>query len=67
MFEIKRPEPKAALTWIAVWLVALIALAMVPMDEARPEFAAMPDEIHFSDGTTPDFGGYDAPYIKARS
>ncbi len=67
MFEIKRPEPKAALTWVAVWLVALIALAMVPMDEARPEFAAAPGEVHFSQGTDPAFEGYDAPYIKAQS
>jgi hypothetical protein len=67
MFEFKRPEPKAALVWMAVWLVALIALAMVPLDEARPDFAAMPDEIHYSHGTSPEYQGYDAPYIKARS
>ena len=53
MFELRRPEPKAALTWMAVWLVALISLAMVPMDKPNAEFAAMPDEIHYSHGTNP--------------
>ena len=48
MLEKIRPEPKAALTWVAVWLVALIALAMVPLDKAESGFAAMPDEIHYS-------------------
>ena len=54
MLEIRRPEPKAALTWTAVWLVALIALAMMPLDTATStaaDFAASQDEIHYSHGT----------------
>jgi len=57
MLEFRRPEPKAALTWIAVWLIALIGLAIIPMDEARPEFAAMPNEIHYSHGMNVEFPG----------
>ncbi len=53
MLKIERPEPKAALTWVAVWLVALIALAMVPMDKPNSGVAAMPDEIQYSHGMPP--------------
>jgi hypothetical protein len=60
MLEIMRPEPKAALTWVAVWLIALIALALVPMDEPNSGFAAMPDEIHYSHGSNPGLYGNDA-------
>jgi len=66
-FEFSRPESKAALTWIAVWLVTLITLAIVPIDEARPNFAAMHDGVHFGHGTITDFDGFDPPYIKAQS
>jgi hypothetical protein len=45
----------------------LIDLAMAPLDEACPNFAAMPDGVHFSHGTITDFGRFDAPYIKAKS
>ncbi len=48
MLELKRPEPKAALTWIAVWAIALTALAMVHMDGANSKFAATPDKLHYS-------------------
>ncbi len=66
MFEMKRPEPRAALTWIAVWLAALIALAMVPMDKANSGFAAMPDEIHYSHGSNPGARGANAPAPKVQ-
>jgi len=39
MFEIRRPEPKAALTWIAVWFIALIGLALPP---PRPGLCRLP-------------------------
>ncbi len=58
MLDIRRPEPKAALIWMAVWLVALIGLALVPMNGSNPEFAGMTDEIHYSSGA--DNGGYKA-------
>jgi|TARA_B100002003_G_C13849820_1_gene416587 hypothetical protein len=61
MLEMIRPEAKAALTWVAVWLIALLALAMVPMDEPKYGFAAMPDEIHYSHGTNPALHGANAP------
>ncbi len=53
MLKIERPEPKAALTWVAVWLAALIALAMVPMVKPNSGFAARPDKIQYSHGTNP--------------
>jgi len=60
MPKIMRPEPKAALTWVAVWLVALIALAMVPMDKPNSGFAARPDKIQYSHGANPGLHGTDA-------
>ena len=53
MLEISRPEAKATLTWIAVWLIALIALALVPMDGPKTGVAGLPDEIHYSHSTKP--------------
>lgn len=54
MFEFRRPEPKAAFTWIAVWMAALIALAMVPMDDVNSEIAATPHKLHYSQGAGPE-------------
>ena len=57
MLEFRRPEPNAALTWTAVWLVALIALALMPMDggtTTTADFAANPamqGEIQYTHGT----------------
>ena len=48
MLELKRPEPKAALTWIAVWAIALTSLAIPHMDGANSKFAATPDKLHYS-------------------
>ncbi len=52
MLEIRRPEPKAALTWMAVWFIALIGLALVPMGEINSEMAGTPGEIHYGSGAT---------------
>ena len=52
MLEIRRPEPKAALTWTAVWFIALIGLALVPMGETNSELAGTPGEIHYDSGAT---------------
>lgn len=66
MFELRRPEPKAALTWIAVLFIALIGLALVPMSGIDTETAAFVNgtngtngtynEIHYSSGSR---GGHD--------
>lgn len=61
MLEMMRPEPKAALTWVVVWLAALIALAMVPVDNANSGLASMPDEIQYSHGTNPGLQRTSAP------
>ncbi|MFP6749237.1 MAG: hypothetical protein VCD66_16760 [Alphaproteobacteria bacterium] len=52
MLKIRRPEPKAALTWMAVWFIALIGLALVPMGETNSEMAGTPGEIHYDSGAT---------------
>lgn len=51
MVEIRRPEPKAALTWIAVWFIALIGLALVPMSGTNTELAGGKGELHYSTGS----------------
>ncbi len=52
MFELRRPEPKAALTWIAVWFIALIGLALVPMSGINTELAGGKVETHYSSGSS---------------
>ena len=54
MLDFKRPGPKAALTWVAVWVFAFVVLAFVPTDQALPNFADLPNEIHYSHGTNVD-------------
>ena len=54
MLDIRRPEPKAALTWVAVWLIALIGLALVPLAGNQTEFSDLPDQIQYSAGPHSD-------------
>lgn len=52
MFELRRPEPKAALTWIAVLFIALIGLALVPMSGTKTELAGGKTETQYSSGSS---------------
>ena len=50
MLETRRPDPNAALTWIAVWLFALVALALMPVETSKVDFAAVSSQLEYSNG-----------------
>ncbi len=56
MLEIRYPDHRSALAWMAIWLLALVALALVPIDRPDASIAGDLDGIHYSydDGSAAD-------------